>query len=81
MMFGCLLDSTSDIIHQTSDIFLMTLQRYHPANPLVKLYGILFQTLSHFSSSAETFAAKRGKKCAAISTFHISVFLEYGEKL
>jgi len=52
----------------------MTLQRYHPANPLVKLYGILFQTLSHFSSNAETFAAKRGKSVPPFQHFTFQFF-------
>ena len=59
MMFDCLLDSTSDIINQTSDIFRMTMQKYHIANPLVKHSALNFQSFRHFFLNPEVLASKR----------------------
>ena len=58
-MYDCLLDSTSDIINQTSDIFRMTMQKYHIATPLVKHSALNFQSFRHFFLNPEVLASKR----------------------
>ena len=42
MMFDCLLDSTSDIINQTSDVFRMTSAKIQPQKRVVKCFRIFF---------------------------------------